>query len=358
MNKKKDIEYTGQNLYISIDVHKKSWLVTIRINGYRLESYSSDPSALGLSNHVKQKYPNANYYCVYEAGFSGFWIQRQLERLGIKTIIVNPADVPTKDKEKKQKSDRVDSQKLARELESGNLEGIYVPDTAIEQIRSLNRLRYQLVKDRSRVKNRIKCYLMFTGKTIPEEFDGVKWSKKLNNYLRKEIKFEHIAGEETLNYNLEYLEVLNQKIKQLESKLEEIINDNENYKQIVDRIDSIPGMGFITAITFFSEIVDINRFKRFDQLCCFVGLVPSVYSSGDKQVVLGLQKRQNKYLKNMLIESAWVAIKRDPALMSCYGRLIKRMPKQKAIIKIAKKLLNRLRTIWSSNNDYQYAVVA
>lgn len=357
MNSKKHIDFTGQNLYISIDVHKKSWLVTIRLNGYRLESYSSDPSPSQLSRHVKQRYPKANYYCVYEAGFSGFWIQRQLESFGIKTIIVNPADVPTKDKEKKQKNDKVDSQKLARELEGGNLEGIYIPDIQIEQIRSLNRLRYQLVKDRSRIKNRIKCYLMFTGKTLPGEFEGVKWSQKLSNYLRA-LEFEHIAGQETLNYNLEYLESLNQRVKQIENKMEEIINGNKDYKEIVDRIDSIPGMGFITAVTFFTEIIDINRFKSFDQLCCFVGLVPSVHSSGDKQIVLGLQKRQNKYLKNMLIESAWVALRKDPALMSCYGKLIKRMPKQKAIIKIAKKLLNRLRYIWFNNKEYKYAIVA
>ena len=357
MNSKKHIDFTGQNLYISIDVHKRSWLVTIRLNGYRLESYSSDPSPGQLSKHVKHKYPKANYYCVYEAGFSGFWIQRQLESFGIQTIIVNPADVPTKDKEKKQKNDRVDSQKLARELESGNLEGIYIPDILIEQIRSLNRLRYQLVKDRSRVKNRIKCYLMFTGKTLPEEFEGVKWSQKLSNYLRG-LEFEHIAGQETLNYSLEYLESLSQRIKQIENRMEEIISGNKDYKQIVDRIDGIPGMGFITAVTFFTEIININRFKSFDQLCCFVGLVPSVHSSGDKQIVLGLQKRQNKYLKNMLIESAWVAVRKDPALMSCYGKLIKRMPKQKAIIKIAKKLLNRLRYIWLNNKEYKYAVVA
>src|SRR5574338_610179 len=355
MNKKKHINFKGQNLYISIDVHKNSWFVTIRINGYKVESYSSDPSASQLSRHVQSRYSGANYYCVYEAGFSGFWIQRELERLGIKTIIVNPADVPTKDKEKKQKTDRVDSQKLARELEMGNLEGIYVPEVQIEQIRSLIRLRYQLVTDRSRVKNRIKSYLAFTGKLIPKELEAIKWSVRLNKYL-KELEFEHKAGGKILLHNLEYLENLNQKIKQVENQLKVIIEEDKEYKQIVDRIDTVPGIGFISAITFWAEIADIKRFKKFDQLCCYVGLIPSVHSSGEKQVVLGLQKRQNKYLKTLLIESAWVAVRKDPALMSSYGRLLSRMPKQKAIIKIAKKLLNRIRYVWYNDKDYQNSV--
>ena len=357
MNKKKHIDFKGQNLYISIDVHKNSWFVTTRINGYRVESYSSDPSPKQLSKHVRDRYPGANYYCVYEAGFSGFWIQRELEKMGIRTIIVNPADVPTKDKEKKQKTDRVDSQKLARELEMGNLEGIYVPEVRIEQIRSLIRLRYQLVTDRSRVKNRIKSYLAFTGKQIPKELEAIKWSVRLNKYLI-ELEFEHRAGKEILLHNLEYLESLNQRIKQTENQLKAIIEEDKKYKQIVDRIDTVPGIGFISAITFWAEIVDINRFKKFDQLCSFVGLVPSVHSSGEKQVVLGLQKRQNKYLKSILIESAWVAVRKDPVLMKSYGSLIRRMQKQKAIIKIAKKLLSRLRYVWCNNEDYQNSIAA
>lgn len=357
MKEKKHINFSGENLYLSLDVHKKNWVVTIRMNGYKLESYSSDPSPRQLSKHIKKKYPNANYHCVYEAGFSGFWIQRALEKEGIKTIIVNPADVPTKDKEKQQKRDKVDSQKLARELENGNLEGIYIPSETFELIRSLNRLRSQLVIDRSRVKNRIKCYLMFTGKGISGEYDGVKWSRKFTNYLR-ELKFIHQAGKETLSLNLDYLEELNKSIKQVEQKLRSIVDSNKSYKEIVNRIDSLPGVGFVSAVTLWSEIMDIRRFGKFDQLCCFVGLIPSVRSSGEKKITLGLQKRQNKYLKDILIEASWVAIRKDPALMMSYGKLIKRMSKQKAIIKIAKKLLNRLRYVWLNNVDYQCAVVA
>ena len=63
-----------------------------------------NPSPKELYNYLTKHYPGAEYYSVYEAGFSGFWADRQLRDLGIKNIIVNPADVPTKSKERRRKT--------------------------------------------------------------------------------------------------------------------------------------------------------------------------------------------------------------------------------------------------------------
>jgi transposase len=81
-------------------------------------------------------------------------------------------------------------------------------------------------------------------------------------------------------------------------------------------------------------------------------------ASGETENTMGLSKRQSKYLRNLLIESAWAAMKADPALTMSFNQLIRKMPKQKAIIKIAKKLLNRIRHVWKNGQDYQKAVVA
>ena len=104
--------------------------------------------------------------------------------------------------------------------------------------------------------------------------------------------------------------------------------------------------------------MNINRFQGLDELASFVGLVPAVYSSGEKEKVLGLSVRHNQYLRYMLIESAWVAIRKDPALTLKYSELIRRMSKQEAIIRIAKKLLNRIRFVWKNNLPYSFSLVA
>jgi transposase len=68
--------------------------------------------------------------------------------------------------------------------------------------------------------------------------------------------------------------------------------------------------------------MDINRFHRFDQLCSFIGLVPSVYSSGETEFDRGISFRHNKFLRPLLIEAAWTAVKKDPALTQSYKELI------------------------------------
>ena len=121
---------------------------------------------------------------------------------------------------------------------------------------------------------------------------------------------------------------------------------------------TIPGISTITAMTLLTELIDIDRFKSFDHLCGYVGLVPDTASSGDRDNVIGLTSRQNKVLRAMLIQSAWVAARQDPALMLTFHQLSGRMKKTKAIVRIARKLLNRVRFVLKSQQRYELLVAA
>ena len=147
IKKNKELDFSNQIISVGIDVHKKSWTVTIQIAGQQVKNFSMDPNPEQLSKYLRTNYPNGIYQSVYEAGFCGYWIDRQLHALGIKNIIVNPADVPTSNKEKTRKTDSIDSRKLARELSGKNLTGIYIPGENEEAERILSRLRIQLTKD-------------------------------------------------------------------------------------------------------------------------------------------------------------------------------------------------------------------
>ena len=130
------LDFRGQNIYVGIDVHLKSWSVAILSEHSVLRRFRQDPEPEVLHKYLVSNYPGANYFSVYEAGFCGFWIHEKLTNLGITNIVVNPADVPTMSKEKLRKTDAVDCNKLARELRSGSLEGIYVPGADILEMRS------------------------------------------------------------------------------------------------------------------------------------------------------------------------------------------------------------------------------
>ena len=95
---KEKMDYSGQNLYIGLDVHKKSWHVTILSETVCLKSFVQPPDPVSLKNYLEAKLPGANYSCAYEAGFSGYTHHKHLNKLGIQNIVVNPADVPKKNK--------------------------------------------------------------------------------------------------------------------------------------------------------------------------------------------------------------------------------------------------------------------
>jgi len=95
----------------------KSWSVAVLSQHSVLKKFVQDPNVDSLYKFLTKNYPGADYYSVYEAGFSGFWIHDKLTSLGISNIVVNPADVPTMSKEKLRKTDDVDC---------GNLPGNYV----------------------------------------------------------------------------------------------------------------------------------------------------------------------------------------------------------------------------------------
>ncbi len=126
---------------------------------------------------------------------------------------------------------------------------------------------------------------------------------------------------------------------------------------MIQQIRSIPGIGLIIALTFISELEIIGRFKNLDKLCSYIGLIPSTFSSGEKEIVGNITRRSNKPLRSSIVEAAWVAIRHDPALTLKYNELRSRMEPNESIIRIAKKLLNRIRYVLKNEQEYVSSVV-
>lgn len=353
----KILDFTDQFIFIGIDVHKKNWKVTIYFQGMELQTLSMNPDPEELVKYLRRNYPNATYISVYESGFCGYWADRKLRSLGVENIIVNPADVPTKNKERRRKSDEIDSRKLTRELYNGTLEGIYIPTEEEESIRTLSRLRRQIAKDQTRAKNRIKSFLNFMGIEIPEDQVLKHWSDKYIKYLEN-LEFKYKGSKLTMNGLLENLKQLRMQLANITKTLRSLVREDKSLTEIIERLRSVPGIGFVTAITLYAEILRITRFSKLDEICSYVGFTPSTESSAEKEKNLGISKQQNKYLRNMIIESAWIAVRKDPALTMAFGKLSQRMSKQEAIIRISKKLLSRIMYVWKNQKDYVCAVVS
>jgi transposase len=346
------IDFSGQRIYAGIDVHKKSWKVSIRSQYMELQTFSQNPSAEDLIGHLRGRYPGADYQVVYEAGFCGFSPERTFRAAGIHCLVVNPADVPTTDKEQQRKSDGVDCRKLSRTLSEGSLRGIHIPTVEQQDDRSVIRAYHQLVKDQTRYKNRIKSWLYFQGIAIPDEHSG--WSNNFTQWLTELV----LSASARASLDLLLNGYTNARAMVASATLQvRSLSRQQQYKETIKLLRTIPGIGQIAALLFAVEIGDINRFKRVEQLCDFVGLVPRIHQSGERETTLGLTRRGHHKLRETLIEASWVAVRLDPAMTAFFGQATRRMIKNRAIIKVARKLLNRIRYVLRNRQEYVKAVV-
>jgi transposase len=346
------LDFSGQNIYVGFDVHLKSWSVSIMVEDILHRTFSQDPSPQILYNYLTTNFPNGNYHSAYEAGFCGFWIHRDLEKLGVKSIIVNPADIPTTNKESSQKNDNRDSKKIVRSLRAGLLQPIHVPSQQILEARSLLRVRTSITKDLTRAKLRLKNHLYFYGIGIPKDLQkqSVSWTKTYLEWVG------NIQGSTCFKESIQAL--LKHGIQLKESKKEitqriRTMSKELMYEQDYWLLRSVPGIGDVNALTFLFEIGDFQRFPHVDQFCSFLGLVPSTRSSGEKERSGDITHRGHTILRNTLVESSWVAIRRDPALMQKFLRLEKKMDSNKAIIRIAKSIAGRILFVMRNKKPYE-----
>jgi len=351
------LDFSGQNIFVGFDVHLKDWKVTIMSETLVFKTFSQPPEPKALHSYLVDNFPGGNYYSAYEAGFCGYWIHNQLISLGIKSIVVNPADIPTTNKEKVQKEDKRDSRKIARSLKAGELIAIYVPSEKTLEDRAFLRTRKMLTKDLSRYKSRIKSFLYFHGIEFPPAFKNPQshWSKQFIIWLES-IPMVHNTGKQSLFALINESKHLRESLLGV-TKQVRLLSRSEAYQEQVKLLQSVPGIGLITAMTLLTELENIERFNNIDQLCSLIGLVPSTNSSGEKEQIGDITPRGHKVLRSAIIESAWVAARIDPALLICYHNYCKRMEPNQAIIRIAKKLISRIRYVIKNKQPYVCSVV-
>ena len=353
-NEVNNLDFSNQSIYVGIDVHLKQWKVTILGQYCSFKTFSQPADSEVLVKHLFSNFPKASIHCAYEAGFSGFGLFYELVAQGIGCIVVNPADIPTKDYEKRQKTDALDSKKIANCLRSGSLESIYVPSWETIGIRNLVRTRNCFIKKRTAVKNKIKHFLYFNNINIPIEYSGSKWGKDFIAWLQQ-IEFQTEPSTFCLEMYIDLLTNLEIQIKKCAEKINHLAKQECIIKKL-SLLKSIPGIGTLASLTLLAEIDEIKRFKTLDKLSSYVGLVPQMNSSGESERIGGLTIRGNKKLKSILIESSWTAIRKDPAMLLAFNTLCGRMQKNKAIIRIAKKLLSRIRYVLLTNQPYNMAI--
>ena len=342
-------DYTNKTVFVGIDVHKKSYSVYCICDRAKVKSWSMEASPQKLIEQLKSYFSGARTCSVYEAGFSGFALHRDLLESAIENIVVNPGSVETASRDRV-KTDKRDAKKLSEQLSDGRLKSIHIPSKEEELLRLSTRMRQTLVGDRKRVTCRIKSKLFQFGYTelVTDAKANEKWIKGIMSDTRfpEELKRE-------LDYWCSQWLRLTEDIKE---KNKEIVKQTRQYthcaqQEVIYR--STPGLGNISAKALSRELGDLQQFSNNKGVYSYLGLTPCESSSGERRQQGGISHCGRPYLRHLLMEVAWRSINKDPELAEKFATLSYRRGKKRAIVAIARILIGRIRSCFKNGTVYQ-----
>lgn len=337
-------DYTGQKVFIGIDVHKKNYSVTAIMDQQVIKKSTIAASPELLVAYCQKYFPDAIIQSAYEAGFCGFYLHRFLEENGIQNKVVHPASIEIAARERV-KTDRRDSQKIAVQLSAGRLKNIYIPEEKREDFRLISRIRETLIKEKVRKGNQIKSLLYQLGKMPTGRLPKVSahWIKSI---LQMELTPEQRFCLEILAK--QWLE-LEAEITRINKQLAEQAKKDEWLEAIYQ---SAPGVGPIVARTLANELGDMKQFSNERALFSYTGLTPREYSSGEHRRLGHISQQGKPILRRMLVQAAWVAIEQDESLKEVYERISKKAGAKRAIIAVGRRLIGRIRACISKGSSY------
>lgn len=234
----------------------------------------------------------------YEAGPTGFALQRRLEADGIDCRVIAPALIPRRAGDRV-KTDRRDARRLADLLRADLLTEVHPPTPDQEAVRDLCRAREDAVADRTRARHRLSKLLLRRGIA----YDGNNWTQRHRRWLLT-LRFEHSAAQATFDDYLRAVEGVEERLHTLEREMAEQAA-GDDYREAVGLLRCFRGIDTVTALTVLAELGDITRFVSAPQLMAYLGLTPSEHSSGARQRRGPITKTGNAHVRRLLVESAW-----------------------------------------------------
>lgn len=337
----KTYSYKEKIIYTGIDVHKKTYSCASICDGIVVKRDTMPAKPDLLLRYLKNTFNGAiSINTAYEAGFSGFHLHRYLVAGGINNIVVHPGSIEVASRDRV-KTDKRDALKLATQLSTARLHGIFVPSQEREEKRSVTRLRINVLCARHRVGCQLKA-LLFTQGLIEVEDDltiSEKWLvEKLSEVEKARLSPDFCY---VLNHYAQQWRHLTTNIKEVEQRLNNQAHDEKGLQQLYE---SVPGIGPIHARQLINELGDMKQFTNEKKLFSYTGLTPSEHSSGE-HTWLGHITRQGKpLLRHILVEAAWVAITKDPSLQEIMDRISSTRGKKIAIVGVARRLIARIRS--------------
>lgn len=303
-------------LFVGCDVHSK----TISLCTYDpiCSKYSYEAK---IDNDIKfiWKYakniessaePGTKLVFGYEAGCLGFYLARQIQKLGYNCFVMAPTTIRTAQSDRIRKTDRRDARSIAQALACNGYSAVHIPDDEDETVRAYIRMREDHQNMVKKTKQQINAFVLKLGC----QYDGKsKWTIAHRKWL-KNLELTEM-NKLILDEYLTTLEELENKVSRFDEKITALSRE-ERYKDLADRLSCFKGITRPIAMRIITETGDMSRFSTAGRFASYLGLTPSEYSSGDSQVKGAITKMGNSHLRRTLIEAAQSAIKGVPGRKS------------------------------------------
>jgi transposase len=272
------------------------------------------------------------HFC-YEAGPTGYGLYRLIRSLGHECTVAAPSLIPKKAGDRV-RTNRRDAVSLARLLRAGELTAVWVPDEGHEAMRDLVRARAAAVESLRVHRQQVSAFMLKHGRIYPRKKG---WTMRYLRWLQEQ-KFDHPAHQIALQEMVEGVRIAKERAERLERTIEEFVPAWSS-AQIVQALQTLRGVDLIVAVTFATEVGDVQRFESPRQLMGYLGLVPEERSTGNTVRRGGITKAGNGRVRHVLVESAWT-YRHPPRVGAKKLYLIERAPPK--IREVAWKAQTRL----------------
>ena len=289
--------------WVGMDAHKNSIRVAALLPG-RSEAEEwqeqTTPEAIRrLGRKLLRLAPGA-VSCCYEAGPTGYALQRQLTAAGVTCAVIAPSLTPVR-LGVRIKTDRRDARKLAELLRAGLLTEVHPPSESDEALRDLCRCRDDVRVDLMRARHRLGKFLLRRHCIYRET--KRHWGTRHWAWL-EQLRFDDPMSQATFDSYMLAVQQLEERLRQLDAQLEEY-GGREPYREPVSWLRCFKGIDTVTAVCLVAELHDFRRFRTARELMSYVGLVPSERSSGESERRGGITKTGNRHVRRLLVEAAW-----------------------------------------------------
>ena len=225
-------------------------------------------------------------------GGAHYWATR-LIKLGFEVKLMSPRKV--KKYVENNKNDAKDAEACAEAVTRGSMQFVPIKTEIQLEIQAIHRVRSYYVKQRTGLTNMMRGLLLEIGIAMPK--GAASLSKKMTTLLDADDDQLNTKTKDLFRKLYESLQGLIKEIEHYTNLLEKLA-ENDEYCQ---RINTISGIGPITATAIIAKIGNGSEFKKGRELSAYLGLVPKQYSSGEKQILLGISKHGDRYVRQLLI---------------------------------------------------------